>query len=185
MDRIAQLWERLEAGLPPLTGSQLAPGASESAITKLENVLGVRLPEDVRASYRWHDGGFPMQLANPMALLPLQGIAEWWQILAELLQDDEWAHQTPYYFTEEAVRLGSQPGPIQPIWWHPRWIPVAADRGGNLSCMDLAPALGGTMGQMIDWDHECGPVDVLFPSFTHLLTALANEMGNSIDQQTP
>lgn len=183
MDPIAALWQRLEVGLPPLTGSPLAPGASEAAITHLESVLGIRLPEDVRASYGRHDGGFPMQLANPMTLLPLEGSAEWWQILAELRQDDEWARQTPYYFTEEAVRLGSQPGPIQPVWWHPRWIPVAADRGGNLSCMDLAPAPGGTVGQIIDWDHECGPVEVLFPSLTHLLTALADEVENTINRQ--
>lgn len=118
-----------------------------------------------------------------MTLLPLEGIAEWWQILEELRLDDDWARQMPYYFAEAAVRFGLRPGPIQPVWWHPRWIPAAADRGGNLSCVDLALAPEGTVEQMIDWDHESGPVDALFPSFMHLLTALADEMEHNICQQ--
>lgn len=186
MDAIDQVWRQIETVLRLhvlATGPQLASGASERAIEQLESVLGVALPEDFRASYRRHDGGFTMRLASHMEILPLERIAETWQILEELLHDDEWARQPPYYFREEVVRSGWQAGPIQPIWWHRRWIPFGTDSAGNLSCLDLAPAPGGTAGQIIDWDHECGPSRVLFPGFWHLLAALADQIERGTDNQ--
>ena len=183
METVDQLWQRLEVGLPDVTGMSLAPGASLEAVTHVEQVLGVHLPDDVTVSYRRHNGGFPMQLATNMTILPLEDIVSSWQILEELRHDEAWASQPPYYFSEEALRLGPpSPGPIQPVWWYQGWIPIAADLGGNLSCVDLVPAPGGILGQIIDWDHECGPSRVLFPSFTHLLAALADEMEGRLDR---
>lgn len=51
--------------LLPGLASQLAPSAAALAITQLEIVLGVHLPEDVRASYGRHDGGFPCNWRTP------------------------------------------------------------------------------------------------------------------------
>jgi hypothetical protein len=48
--------------------------------------------------------------------------------------------------------------------------------------VDLVPAPGGIIGQIIDWDHECGPSRVLFPGFTHLLAALADEVEAHINR---
>jgi cell wall assembly regulator SMI1 len=186
MDAIDQSWRRIETTSrrhAPPTWPQLAAGASEEAIDQLEAELGVSLPQDFRTSYRLHDGGYTMQLVTPMGILPLEQIAQCWQALAELLQDEKWAGHPPYYFTEEVVRAGWQAGPIQPVWWHRRWIPFGEDIFGNLSCLDLAPAMGGTMGQIIDWDHECGPSRVLFQSFQHLLGALADQLESEINKR--
>jgi len=143
------------------------------------------LPEEVRASYRRHDGGFRMRLVTDMEILPLAGIAENWQILEELLHDEEWAQQPPYYFSEEVlVRSTWRTGPIQPVWWSRHWIPFAADQAGNHACLDLVPAVGGMSGQIIDWDHECGPSRVLFPDFAHLLAAFADQLEPSDDPQS-
>ena len=182
METFDQLWQRLEASVPDVTGEPLAPGASLEAVTQVEQVLGVHLPDDVTASYRRHNGNFPMQLPIQMTVLPLDDIVSWWQTLEELRHDESWANQPPLYFTKEALRSGRpSSAPIQPVWWHQCWVPIAADLGGNLSCVDLVPAPGGLVGQIIDWDHECGPTSVLFSSFTHLLTALADEMEARLD----
>jgi cell wall assembly regulator SMI1 len=119
-----------------------------------------------------------------MRALPVAEILDTWQMLRELLDDEEWAAQPPYYFTEEVLRLGEQPGPIQPVWWHPRWIPLAMDNAGNLTCLDMAPAPGGVVGQIIDWDHECGPSRVLFPNFHHLLRAFSEQLEGASDKQS-
>jgi hypothetical protein len=37
-----------------------------------------------------------MQLVTRMEMVPLEGIAETWWLLEELLHDDEWAGQFPY-----------------------------------------------------------------------------------------
>jgi cell wall assembly regulator SMI1 len=81
------------------------------------------------------------------------------------------------------VRSGWHTGPIRPVWWHRRWIPFGEDSAGNLCCLDLAPASGGTVGQIIDWDHECGPSRVLFPGFHQLLGALAGQVEGGTDER--
>jgi cell wall assembly regulator SMI1 len=186
MDQIDQLWRRIETRLPlgaSPTGPHLAAGASDQALERLEAALGGVLPEDFRASYRRHDGGFTMRLVTSMDILPLAGIIEAWQVLEELLRDEEWARTPPYYFSEEVVRSGWRTGPIQPVWWSRHWIPFAADRAGNHACLDLAPAAGGMKGQIIDWDHECGPSRVLFTDSAPLLTAFAAQLEHSDDPQ--
>jgi cell wall assembly regulator SMI1 len=184
INSIEQLWQRIEALLlsqASSTALRLAAGASDQALERLEAVVGVALPEDFRASYRRHDGGFTMRLVTSMDISSLAGIAEDWLILEELLRDVEWASMPPNYFSEEVVRSGWQAGPIQPVWWSRHWIPFAADQAGNHACLDLAPAAGGARGQIIDWDHECGPSRLLFPDFAHLLAALANQLEHSDD----
>ncbi|HEY7124008.1 MAG TPA: SMI1/KNR4 family protein [Ktedonobacterales bacterium] len=136
------------------------------------------------ASYLRHNGGYKFAPVVPMRALPVAEILDTWQMLRELLDDEEWAAQPPYYFTEEVLRLGEQPGPIQPVWWHPRWIPLAMDNAGNLTCLDMAPAPGGVVGQIIDWDHECGPSRVLFPNFHHLLRAFSEQLEGASDKQS-
>jgi len=118
-----------------------------------------------------------------MDMLPLTEMAEWWRIHEHLLHDERWASTPPYYFTDEVVRSGYQAGPVQSVWWHRRWIPFASELAGNLTCIDLAPASGGTVGQIIDWDHECGPTRVLFPDFTRLLAAFADQLEHGDDPQ--
>lgn len=187
MDTIDRIWQRIEMSLrgrPPATRVPLSLGSSEQAIKQLQGMLGVTLPDTFRASWLRHDGGVALELVTPMTLLSLQGITDWWQILERLRQDPDWVGQPPYYFTEEVVGSGWQTGPVQPVWWHHDWIPVAADRAGNLACLDLAPAPGGTVGQIIDWDHECGPSRVLYPSFERLLAAVAEQVENNNGNQT-
>ena len=187
METIEGLWQRIETWMhlhAQELWHQLAPGADEEEIKRLEHILDVTLPEEVRASYRWHNGGYRVQLVTHMRILPVEDIIKIWQMLRELLDDDDWASQPPHYFTNEIVlRSGWQPGPIQPVWWHQGWIPLGMDNAGNLSCLDLAPAPGGAVGQILDWDHECGPSQVLFSSFHQLLRAFADQLERTPDEQ--
>jgi cell wall assembly regulator SMI1 len=82
----------------------------------------------------------------------------------------------PYYFTEPIIRAGWQTGPIQPTWWHQRWIPIGHDRAENNCCLDLIPAPGGSVGQVIDWDHEVGPSRVLATRFLDILSVFAQDL---------
>lgn len=179
-DTIQAVWQQIEdawqTSVSP-DSSPLAQGASEDEIRRLEDVLEIALPEEVRASYRMHNGGFTVNLVSEMDVLTLDEIAGIWKMLTELLADEGWASQAPYYFSEEVVKDGDQEaGPVQPVWYHRHWIPIASDSAGNLSCLDLAPAPGGTAGQIIDWDHECGPSRVLFSGFQQLLEAFADQL---------
>lgn len=181
IDTIEQLWQRIEAAMrahAPDALARLAPGADVQAIKQLENELEVILPQSFQDSCRVHEGGYTLELVSQMEVLSLEGIAAVWHVLEELLEDVEWASQQPYYFTEEVVRSGWETGPIKPVWWHRSWIPFGEDPTGNLCCLDMDPAPGGTVGQIIDWDHEAGPSRVLHRGFEQLLAAFAERLEN-------
>ncbi len=54
----------------------------------------------------------------------------------------------------------------------PYRFPVT-DNSGNHALIDLDPAPGGAVGQVVGFDHEAGPTGVLAPSFAAWLAALA------------
>ncbi len=180
MKTIEELWQHIEEILSsqfPHLWHELAPGASKEKLSSLERSLNMTLPKDIWASYYRHDGGYHIQLASDVRILSLEEILKEWLLLKELLDDETWATQAPYYFSnEKALRLGWHPEPIQPVWWHQHWIPFGIDTAGNYSCIDLAPAQWGTSGQILDWDHECGPSRVLFSSFHTLLQSFAAQL---------
>jgi cell wall assembly regulator SMI1 len=178
---IEGLWQRIEAWMQrhaPERWQQLAPGATEEAIKHLETVLDITLPDDVRASYQRHDGGYMIKLGKiSRHVLPIMSIIDYWHMLMECLEMEDWATLPPDYYTNEVLRSGLQPV-IQLVHWHQRWIPFAESAGAsNFWCLDLEPAPGGLIGQIIEWDHECGPdSQALLPSFHHLLSAYADQL---------
>ena len=53
------IWNRIETWLvanAPEILNNLQPGATDEAIKQAEIFLGIELPEDVKASYRLHNG---------------------------------------------------------------------------------------------------------------------------------
>src|ERR1051326_1121314 len=60
MAAMQEIWKRIEAGFETIQASalweQFQPGATDAAIQEAEAVLGITLPEEVRASYRIHQG---------------------------------------------------------------------------------------------------------------------------------
>jgi cell wall assembly regulator SMI1 len=142
-----------------------APGASESQIDALEEALGSRLPEDVRESYRLHNGtSWLLHYGEVMALGDVEAV---WRRYGGWQRDDGYA-----------VGASWQPreikGPIKPIWWSPLRIPITDNGGGDPVMLDLDPAEGGTRGQVIDFNHEVGPLGVLASGWAEWLGAIAD-----------
>ena len=86
------VWKRIHTWLEknaPAGYGDLRPGASADAIRQAEQVMGLKLPADVKASYRVHDG----QSTEPgliggegWCLLPLQEMVAWWRKWCEKSQ---------------------------------------------------------------------------------------------------
>jgi cell wall assembly regulator SMI1 len=66
-------------------------------------------------------------------------------------------------------------GPIRPIWWDESRIHLT-DNSGDHVMLDLEPAEGGSVGQIISHSHEVGPQEVLAPSLVLWLTRIAEEL---------
>jgi|SRR5579863_3120862 len=179
MDTIQLLWQRIEAWMnaqAPRSRQKLLPGASEMEIQLAETTMGCIFPEDFKASYRLHNGGYTIDMVTEMDILSLKDIIAEWLMLKELAEIGTWSDRVPYYFTGKVVQSGWQTGPIQPFWWNLHWIPFGRDRAGNVCCLDLTPAIGGIIGQIIDWDHEVGPSRVLASSILELLSTFVNDL---------
>ncbi|WP_432833580.1 ankyrin repeat domain-containing protein [Dactylosporangium sp. CA-092794] len=134
-----------------------ARGATDPAeIEAAETALGARLPAAFRAYLRLFGGTDGLDIAEYDGL-PLRGALRSRQSLERL--------RTAGTFTDRAPKeLSPDNGRVRFTWWHPGWLPFAEDGGGNLYCIDLAPAEHGTPGQVIAWEVHAGPTGPLLPS---------------------
>jgi cell wall assembly regulator SMI1 len=174
-------WARIHAWLAanaPVVLESLQPPATDEQLRDAEESMGVVLPADVRACYRVHDGQRPV----PMLLrdwpdrqdvprflygqqwLSLDRMVEHWRIKKGLLEEGAFGHP------------GQPRGPIRPDWWHPKWVPLTADRLGYMNCLDLAPAEGGRVGQVIYWCHDDPSRGVVAPELTDWLAQFADAL---------
>lgn len=178
-DDVPALWKRIKKALPSDVKASLRKGATEKQLAALELALGVTLPPEFRASYRLvngqndeGDGLIPPEdfLDEGYLLLPLTGIFGEWKPWVELIEGGEFAGRT------------SSPDPgVRDDWWHRGWIPFASNGGGDSYCIDLAPAEGGTVGQVIAMNHETGSRPVLAKSFAEFLALLAQRLEDAAE----
>ncbi|WP_435018446.1 WGR domain-containing protein [Tundrisphaera sp. TA3] len=159
-------WRRIDAWLKnnaPTLAAKMHPGATPEAIAEAERALALELPEAVRASYLIHDGSGVMRLfpsGDYLSLEQMQGeVRMWKEILAETEFDEP---------DMEPV------GPIQHVHFHPHWIPLTNSGGGDYTVIDLAPAEGGKVGQLVNFSHETGPENLAAAGLAAYLAYLAD-----------
>ena len=152
---VPRLWAALKRkGLAgPATGEQIAALAA---------VVGSVLPDDVVASYRVHNGQTRGTVTGPFGLLSTGEAANEWEMWKGLADGGEFRGReaTP----DDGVRSD---------WWHPGWVPVLSDGGGDSVCVDLAPTDSGTAGQVIVMRHDAAERRVVAKSWADYLGRLA------------
>ncbi|MGL5058964.1 MAG: SMI1/KNR4 family protein [Microcoleus sp.] len=172
-----EIWTKIETWLianAPQIFEELQPGASEFRISELEELLSIQLPEDVKSSYRIHDGQFTYNygLIYGRELLSLERIADEWHVWKELLDSDT-------FKTEDGEDIGSEAAPgICNVWWSPKWIPLTYDGAGNHDCLDLNPAVGGTVGQIVTMWHDDPDRQIVAPNFRVWLQQYADGLAS-------
>jgi cell wall assembly regulator SMI1 len=166
---VREIWTRIEAWLRaqvPSGADVLSPVAAEEEIAATERFLGVSFPEDVRASFRLHDGqaGGPWPVWG-CELLSLGRIREEWTAWKELLDRGMF----------ENSRSCSD-GRVVEDWWHAGWVPLTHDGSGNHYCLDLNPGPTGRAGQIIQMWHDDPGRPVVAPSYRAWLAAFADAL---------
>lgn len=116
----------------------IPPGATEQEIHEVETALGVRLPEDLRTAFALRN---PFWLPLSHEMQTIQEVGELWNLYCGVWTTEAWGN-------------GSiATGPVRPDWWNPRWIPITFNQGHSYF-VDLDPAPGGQIGQIVSYD--CG-----------------------------
>jgi cell wall assembly regulator SMI1 len=154
-------WRSLEAALETvLPGSHaFAPGASVEAIARLEADIERPLPGSFRRAWAMHDGMRDVFLM--LEFLNTSGIASEWRGLRNY---DEMGGGL------EAIAHG----PVRPLWTSPNWIPIVLIGGETRHfCLDLDPAPGGAVGQVIEATPKWEERRVVAPSIDAFLELIA------------
>lgn len=164
------IWDRIEKWIEanaPAIMEDIKPGASESDFGELERMIKATLPADVKSSYAIHDGqvGHSSGIIDGEELLCLGRIMQEWSVWEELWKDGEFKDST------SAPAAG-----IKDDWWNPLWIPITYDGAGNHYCIDLDPAEGGNVGQIIRMWHDEESRELIASSFTEFMTSFADDL---------
>ncbi|VWB32206.1 molybdopterin biosynthesis moeA protein [Burkholderia aenigmatica] len=156
---------RIDADPKHLPGGLNGP-ASAHAIAALHGTLGTTLPDDLLESLRLHDGqADPATVfAENDALLSAHEIIAQWSIWKKLVSGGDFDDMT------------SDPAAgIRDDWYNLKWIPFTHDGSGNHLCVDLDPAEGGTVGQVIRVWHDDDRRERVASSYAEWLARVAAE----------
>jgi cell wall assembly regulator SMI1 len=161
MQSITDLWQRIDQWLAthaPRILEELNPGASEADLAEAEAALGFALPPDFKAFYRAHNGGGNslLGLLEHMG----EGFFSLKNVVASRWQNELSCAADPADFVTNPER---KPPPVQPVMYHPGWVIFAASAGNGTYQLglDLAPAMGGQVGQILLHEIDVGPTLVI------------------------
>ncbi len=169
-------WSAIEKWLrshAPDVFASLRAGAANEDLDRLQRELAVELPADLQASLRRHDG---QEEDAPNGIFPLSGVlgpepAFRLMSVAEIAR--EWRRMRELLDGGEFSRPGAPDRGVAGTWWHAGWVPVADNGGGDLFCVDLAPAPGGSPSQVLLFAHDSPERRRAAESFGAWLGALA------------
>jgi cell wall assembly regulator SMI1 len=167
--RVKDAWKRITRWYKvhvPADEFLLADGAAAEDIAATEAHLGLRFPPELVASYRLHNGSRETAvLGYGYSLLPLAEVVAQWGIWKRLVDEGTFEGTVP-----------DSPSAVRKVWWNVKWIPFTHNGGGDHHCVDMDPAARGTVGQVIQFNHEVGVHSVLAPDFATYLTQFASNL---------
>ncbi len=174
-NEIVSQWRRLEAwataNSPEMLSGLDAP-ATMGQIEALEAELGANLPADFRASLEVHDGevGEARLWLRGGLLLSLREISNVWRMEGGTTESriDNLSPADDEEFVFD--------GPVKAYYHNPRWIPFMQLEGIRTWYLDLDPAPGGAVGQVITVDPDAGRWCVVATSFSDLLSDYVDQL---------
>jgi cell wall assembly regulator SMI1 len=177
----------------PAAHANLAGPATDGDIAELEATIGQRLPQDLVAVLRIHNGQIVTILSNrvvegtpcipTLSFLSTRDIAGVWREWAELRGG------------MDASKLGelqsscsvfpSAKGKVKPLYTSPGWIPLWADAGRpDYIGLDFDPDTRGSRGQVINFGRNEDRHFLCAPDYGQLMAILLEEVEGGDWQQT-
>jgi cell wall assembly regulator SMI1 len=135
----------------------LNPPAADDEIASLEEAIGCQLPAEFIQFLKIHDGqsGDAGWLIDGSELLSTERIFSEWTVWNDLLKGGDF----------DDAKSEPNSDQMKSDWWNAKWVPFTYDGSGNHLCIDLDPAPGGKVGQIITMWHDDPERDVIADSF--------------------
>lgn len=174
--RMKEEWERFKGWL----GKNFQEGlddlnepVSDEKISDLESKLSISLPEDFKEFLKIHNGqaGDAGWLIDGQELLSTERILDEWKVWKGLLDGGGF---DDFEESEEEDRGNG----VKSDWWNAKWIPFTYDGAGNHLCIDLDPASGGKIGQIITMWHDDDEREVKGSSFNEWFSKYIQDLEN-------
>lgn len=188
---VKESWETIVGWIQnnaPEATSNLRPPASEEQIAACESALGVEFPQAFREFYLLHDGEEEDEetcvLHNKHRILPLQDIVEQAQTRSSFAEACEVKTFADWRADIEDGLLAIS-GSVKALQHSPGWIQftetpfsfsLSASDNDFCRCIDLDPAPGGVVGQVIEIDETDEVFTVIANSFEEYLARYAEEL---------
>lgn len=175
MQSIRQCWDQITAWFQanqPVVVEQLNAPATAAQFAATEAALKVTLPDEFRQLYEIANGSdvdIPGVFENGHWFMPLEQIVEHAGIMSQFV---EGRPIEDFAFWKSQIEDGMLMirGAVKPQTYSPHWIPLTSSNGDVIRYIDLDPAPGGRVGQVIEVDTECASFAVIAESLTALLS---------------
>ncbi len=100
-----------------------------------------------------------------------------WQLLPLKYVMSQWDIMKGLHDAGKFMNVKSKPvGPVRDDWWNLRWVPIAHNGAGDLLSLDLEPAPGGHVGQVITFWHMDEKRERLSGDFHSWLQGFAEDL---------
>jgi len=156
---IKELWDQIKTWLnkhAPHLINELKSAATRQDIIELETLVGANLPEDYVQFIMMHNGQNRESegIIDTEEVLSIERIIDEWKVWKDLLDSGE--------FNDYKSKPSKG---VKDDWWNSKWIPITYDGSGNHYCLDLDPAAGGKVGQVIRMWHDDSERKLMSSSF--------------------
>lgn len=181
MSTVEEAWSRIIdwcRSNQPEAVSNLRAGATKDAISAAESAMGVQFPEDLKALYGLADGSetdYPGQFDDGHWFMPLAQATEHYQTMIEFV-DEQPADAFDFWRSQIEDHVISVRGPVKPNTFSRQWIPLTTSEGSVHRHIDLDPAPGGKVGQVIEIYPEACSHQVLADSLGDYLVQFADKL---------
>ncbi|MEZ0611683.1 SMI1/KNR4 family protein [Fibrella sp. WM1] len=160
MNNLVEKYTSLVASCIPRLESSMNPGCSPEQIMRLEQELGVELPESYKQLLSWHDGEKQIKILLGHSFISASEVLS---IFKRFLETRAGIRDLKIY----------QPELILPFYFNKKRVPFAHDHSGQYMCIDYEPGKEGRVGQIIYLPlGEPEPISVVANSFDDYLAFL-------------